>query len=266
MLQVVVRPIKLVLSHRTLIAHSVASELRYRTAGTILGKVWLILNPLLLLLVYSIVYLAVFKVKPPSLSETEYVVYIFCGLVPFLGMAEGVNAGVSSVSNHAALLSSTVFPVDVLPVRAVLASQSGFVAGIVVVLICATIWGKPSPWWILLPLLVGLQVAWLIGLAWILSVANLLVRDLQNLVAFMITVFMVLSPIAFTSEMLPPVLKPLIWINPFAYFVLAYQSILMLGEGPSVSHGIAILASSIALFAFGFVVFNRLRVVVSDHA
>lgn len=261
----IVKPLAFLLQHRFLIRQSVGADLRYRTAGTSFGLLWLAFGPVLMVTVYSIVYLVIFRVRPTGMTEYQYVLYIFCGLVPFLGMSEGIVSGLTSLSTNADLLRSTVFPAEVLPVRAVLASQSGFAVGLVLLAVAAVFVGQPSAWWLLLPLLVALQIAWLLGLAWILSVAHLVFRDLQSVVAYVMTMLMVLSPIAYTPEMLPSVLRPLLWLNPLAYFVLAYQKLLIAGAPPSWFHLSGILAVSLSTFGLGYIFFGRARAAVSDY-
>jgi lipopolysaccharide transport system permease protein len=265
MLQPLAKPFELLYQNRALVAHSVASELRYRTAGTSLGMLWLVLTPALLLAVYTVVYMFIFKVRPGTMSETQYVLYIFCGLVPFLGMSEGITAGIGSLTSHAALLSSTVFPVEILPVRAIFASQVGFAVGLAILVTAAVFLGQPSFWWVLIPVLVTLQLAWLLGIAWILSVVNLVFRDLQNIATFAITLLMVLSPIAYTLEMLPQQLRPIVWLNPLAYYVIAYQQVLVLGNAPSLPHFMTLAISSLLFFVVGFALFSRLRTVATDY-
>jgi lipopolysaccharide transport system permease protein len=258
-------PFRLLYLHRSLIAQAAAAELRYRTAGLSFGALWLVLAPLLLLVVYSVVYLAIFRVRAPDMTETQYVVYLFCGLVPFLAIAEAMMASLPALSGHAHLLASTVFPIEIIPVRAVLGSQSGFAAGMVIVLAAALWAGRPTlAWWLLVPL-VALQLLFAIGLAWVLSVASVLFRDLQHMVGLVITLLLVLSPIAYTPDMLPAQLRGLIWFNPLAYFVVAYQQILMFGVSPPLYLAGA-LALGLGAFVGGFAVLARLKRVVSDYA
>lgn len=256
----------LLFRYRSLIVHSVGSELRYRTAGTSLGMLWLMLTPLLLLAAYSLVYLVIFRVQPTGMTATQYVAYLFCGLVPFLALSEAMLGGLGALSTSRAVLTSTVFPAEILPLRAALASQSGFAAGILL-LLGAAIWvGRPSAVWLLLVPLVVLQLLFAVGLAWVLSITVLAFRDLQHVMSFVITLLMVLSPIAYTPDMLPSALRPLIWVNPFAHFVLAYQQILMQGTAPSAWRLAALCALGLGAYYLGYAYFVRIRRAVADYA
>ena len=260
------RAFDLIYRHRALITHSIGSELRYRTAGTSFGLLWLVLTPLLLLAVYSIVYLAIFRVRPTAMTEVQYVLYLFCGLVPFLAMAEAMLAGLGALATNQALLGSTMFPAEILPMRAVLASQSGFAVGLVLLVLAAWWVGQPSASWLLLVPLVILQLLFSIGLGWALAVSALVLRDLHHVMSFVIILLMVLSPIAYTPDMLPTALRAVIWLNPFAYFVLAYQQILMYGAIPSLWQATVLLLLGPLTFLAGFAFFNRVRIIVADYA
>ena len=84
---------------------------------------------------------------------------------------------------------------------------------------------------VLLPVIWALNVVWLIGINWVLSLLNVIFRDLQNLLTRVLMIMLVASPIAYTPDMVPSALRPLLALNPFAYFVVAYQQVIMLGIG-----------------------------------
>jgi len=259
-------PLALLFQHRGLIGRSVASELKYKTAGTSLGLMWLILTPVLLLTVYSVVYLFVFRVRPPNMTEVQYVMYIFCGLVPFLAISEGLMAGLTSLSAHTAMLGSTVFPVEILPVRAVLASQSGLAVGVGVLAICGLLLDTVSIWWLLVPVVVLLQLMFLIGLGWIFALIHLLIKDMQNVLGIVIMILLILSPVAYTPDMLPASLKVVIWANPAAYYVVLYQQILGSGIRPSIVVLAIAMTLSFTVFIVGYAMFRRLKAVLTDYA
>ena len=81
---------------------------------------WLFLQPALLLSVYLFVYLVVFKVRFPGFSRLDYVLYVFCGLVPFLGIIEAITLGAVSIKQNIHLVKNVMLPIELVPVRAVL--------------------------------------------------------------------------------------------------------------------------------------------------
>ncbi len=254
-----------ILSHWRLLIRVSVSELRTRYAGSIFGLGWAILSPLLIIAIYSVVYLVVFQVRIPSMSSVQYVLYIFSGLIPSLMASEALATGVGSVVTNRAVLSNTVFPMDLVPVKSVLLAQTSMVVGMVLIMVTSAIIG--SLYWtiLLMPLLWMLNILALIGVIWIIALVNLVFRDLQNLIGLIVMVLMVASPIAYTPDMVPSSMKVLIFLNPLAYFVIAYQHIVVMGQLPDWWDTLAVIILAFGLFAGGGFFFSRAKQVLIDY-
>lgn len=253
------------LTHRRLLKRVVMNDLRQRYAGSVLGIGWAFAAPLLVLAIYAAIYLEIFRIKVPNLSSLEYVIYVFCGLVPYLAAAEAIGFGTASVLTNKSVLNNTVFPIDLAPVKPVLGTQAIMVAGMTAVLIGAGATRDIHWTLVLLPVVWAANIAWLIGVNWVLSLLNVIFRDLQNLVSAFLMVMLVASPIAYTPDMVPPSLKTLLALNPFAYFVVAYQQIIMLGIWPSAAHLAVLFAMTVVTFVFGSWFFARAKRVIVDY-
>src|SRR6185312_13766147 len=140
--------------------------------------------------------------------------------------------GVTSVIVNRAVLNNTVFPIDLAPVKAVLSAQGSMIAGMIATSAGVIAVGRAHWTMLLIPVVWILQVAALIGISWVLSLVNVVLRDVQNLITLLLVMLMVASPIAYTPAMVPSSLHWVLWANPLAYFVLTYQKILVLGELP----------------------------------
>lgn len=252
-------------SHLGLLFRVTRSEIVSRYAGSLLGIGWAVLGPLLLLVIYAAVYLFILRVRAPNLSGSEYVILIFTGLVPFLMSSEALVNGVSSVVSNKAVLSNTVFPVDLVPIKAVLTSQVTMVTGMVIVLIAAIVLRKLSVSILLFPLVWTLHVLFLIGLLWILSLVNLVFRDLPNIIGVVIMYLMIASPIAYTPEMVPESMKMLLTLNPLAHFIVAYQDLIVFGRLPSLSTMLVVTSISILTFLVGGFFFARAKRTLIDY-
>jgi lipopolysaccharide transport system permease protein len=212
-----------------------------------------------------VVYLLIFRVHVAGLSSARYVLFIFSGLVPFLMTSEAISYGVVSVVASKAVLSNTVFPIDLAPPKAVLLSQVTMLVGVVVILV-ASVFTRALPWtFVLLPVLWGLQLLALTGLLWILSLINLVFRDLPNLTNLLLMMIMVLSPIAYTPDMVPASLKPILVLNPMAYFIVAYQDVMILGRLPGPGNMLFVVVFSVGLFVAGGYFFARSKPVFIDY-
>ncbi len=251
--------------YRNILYQTTINDIKTRHAGSVLGIFWLLVYPLLFLGTYAIVYLYIFKVRFQLLTSNEYVALIFCGLIPFLGFSEAVSLGVPSVASSANLIKNTLFPIELVPVKAVLIGQATQVVGTGMLLVVLLFLGKLSIWSPFFLLVWVCQLLFSVGLIWILSSLNVYIRDIQNIISIVILVLMMLSPIAYTEEMVPQGIRHLLALNPLYYMIMAYQSVLMLGHFPPLRIIIPFSIMSIFLFIFGYWFFDRMKQLLSDH-
>lgn len=257
---------KYLLTHYQLLARVARTDLEARYAGSLLGISWVIVSPIVLLSVYAIVYLFILQVRPLHMTPVEYILYMFSGLVPFLMAAESLSSGVASVVANKAVLNNTVFPIDLAPVKPVLLSQGVAIVGFTFIIVIAA-FNHVLNWTVLLlPILWFLQLLFLAGLNWVLSVINVVFRDLQYLVSLGLMVVLIASPIAYTPEMIPESLKIFMFVNPFAHFVTAFQQILVLGEPPLAWQWLLLTFLSFGSFAIGGWIFAGGKRTLLDYA
>ena len=253
-------------THRRLLYSVTKNELAARYAGSVLGIGWLILTPVLFLAIYAVVYLLIYRLRVPGLSTEQYVLYIIAGLVPFLVTAESLSTGVSSVVANKAVLSNVVFPIDLVPAKAVLGSQVTMAIGTVAILGASIVIGSISWTVLLVPIVWVLQVAMLIGVTWLLSLLNIVLRDLTHAVSIFLVIMLVASPIAYTPDMVPDNLRVLLAANPFAYFIVAYQQLIVLGSLPTATQCIGIVVIAAVSFGLGGLFFARAKRALLDYA
>lgn len=250
--------------HHRLILAAALVEIRKRYAGSLLGPVWLVLYPLLFLGVYLFVWLVVFQVRFPGYSEFDYVVFVFAGLVPFLLLAEAVNASVVVIRQNMHLVKSVIMPVEILPTRAVAVAVVGQLVALAVVLVLSALNGTLSWPALLLPLVIVMQVLFMLGLAWLLAPMGVMLPDSAQMVQLVITMLMFLSPIAFKADMVPATLKVVLVLNPVTYLVEAYRAVLIAGY-PFVGWQVAgFVVMSVATFVIGAAFCARFKDFVVD--
>ena len=257
--------IYLISRHWGMLVRATLGDLKTRYAGSILGIGWTILTPFVLLAIYAVIYLVIFQVKAPNLTPVKYVLLIFSGLVPFLMTSEALTFAVNSIVANRAILTNTVFPVDLFPVKSVFSSQVTMTVGMSCTLLALIFTGNISWAALLFPLIWICHILAIVGLAWMLSLANLALRDIGNIINLSMVVIMVLTPIAYTREMVPESLRVLLLVNPLAYFVLAYQDVLVMGRLPDVWTIGFILIFSAGLFLLGGALFYRMKQVMLEY-
>lgn len=257
--------IYLIPRHWGMLIRATLGDLKTRNAGSLLGIGWSILTPFVLLVIYAVVYLVIFRVRVPNLTPVKYVLMIFSGLVPFLMTNEAIISAINSIVANRAILANTVFPVDLLPVKSVFSSQVTMLVGMSATLIALILTGNISWVALCLPVIWLLHILAVIGFAWIFSLANLALRDISNIITLGMVAIMVLTPIAYTREMVPANLKMLLFINPLSYFVLAYQDVLVIGRMPELGTIVFIIVFSVGLFLLGGWLFHRMKPVMLEY-
>lgn len=265
MMSFMLAPFKIIRTHFALLQSTVRTEVIQKYAGSIMGLAWVILYPVILFFIYSILYLVIFRVKPSDMTTNMYVVYIMSGLLPFLGFSEGMSTGTTSLSSKKSLLLNTVYPSEFIPLQAVLSSHMTLFVGVFLLLIASFVLLHTINWTvIIIPYLVLLQLTFTAGIVWILSILNLLIKDIQQSLSFITMLLMIISPIAYTPSMVPSALKFLLYINPFSYYVWSYQDLFVRG----VISCSLLIATGISLLSFtiGYHFYNRSKKVFYEFA
>lgn len=254
-------------SYRHRVLEGVIHDVRQRYIGSVFGSLWAILFPLLQLSIYAGLYSFIFKVRPAGLTEMGYVVLVFSGLVPLMAFNEALTAATSSLSANKSLLLNTVFPAELIPLRAAVAAQATSLIGLIITLIVGFALGRTS--WhaiLLVPVFWILLLMFAMGLGWMFSLFSLVARDIQHGLGLIIMLLFVLSPFAYTPDMVPAAMKPLIYMNPLSYFVLTFQKLICYGTWPDgVAAGGAVILALVSFFG-GFSVFQRAKYVFFDYA
>jgi lipopolysaccharide transport system permease protein len=250
--------------HRKTLLATAWNDIRAKYRGTVLGMGWCVLYPIVFLCLYAIVYLLIFRIRITGYSPFEYVLMIFAGLIPFLGFSESLSTGVGSVMANRGLIRNTMFPIELIPVKSVLSSSATMIVGLVVLLL--TLWAKGSILMsqAMIPVIFLLQLLFTIGFIWLLAAINVFFQDLGQMVGVLVLFLMLVSPIAYTQDMIPPSIMPLMYINPIFYMIMLYRGAIVLGQVP-LDLFAAFLTISVVTFAVGYHVFSRLKPMFADY-
>lgn len=258
MIAPIIAPFKEIYLKFSLLQRTVKTEILQKHAGSVIGLSWVVLYPLLLFFIYSALYLVIFRVKPSDMSTNMYLVYIMSGLLPFLGFSEGLAAGTTSLSSKKSLLLNTVYPSEFIPLQAVLSSHVTLFVGVFLLIVASLLLLQDLFWTvILIPYAILLQLMFTTGVVWILSILNLVIKDIQQSLTFITMLIMIMSPIAYTPSMVPSSLKFIIYLNPFSYYVWSYQDLFLRGV---VTHNLLIATLiSVVSFTVGYRFYNKTK-------
>jgi lipopolysaccharide transport system permease protein len=261
------RSLRFLVGCRNKVLEGVKHDIRQRYMGSAFGSFWIFLFPFLQLAIYAGLYSVIFKIRVPGLSEMGYVLMIFSGLVPLMAFSEALTAATSSLSANKNLLLNTVFPAELIPLRAALSAHITSLIGLMMTLVLGFALGRTG--WqalFLVPVFWVLLLMFAIGIGWIFSLLSLVARDIQHGLGLLVMLLFVLSPFAYTPDMVPTALKPLIYLNPLSYFVMTFQQIICYGTWPDpIAAGGAFVLGVVGFFV-GFNVFQRAKYVFFDYA
>nr|VFK39497.1 MAG: lipopolysaccharide transport system permease protein [Candidatus Kentron sp. SD]VFK44523.1 MAG: lipopolysaccharide transport system permease protein [Candidatus Kentron sp. SD] len=250
--------------NRNLIKATVFQAMRTRMVGNTLGLAWLALYPLLFLGMYASVFVVLLGVRMPGVGTIDYVLAIFCGLVPFLAFAEAFGTGTVSIVANRGLLRNTLFPIELVVARDVIVGHVSMAIGFVIVWIFAIYQGHFYWTHLLVPIIFVFQIVMVLGIVWITSSLTVFFRDLQQATPILVLFLMLVSPIAYVDSMVPEQMKPILLFNPLAWLMGLYRACLLEGEFPPIDFLVFATFSLVALM-MGYRLVSRLKPLFSDY-
>ena len=243
----------------------IVDDLRRQYTHSLLGSFWLLVKPLLLLGLYGVLFGMVFQSRSgPGQTSWEYLLVLLTGLLPWLIFAEAISSATSAITANVGLVTKILFPIEILPVVKVLGTTAFGLVGLLLLSIILVSMQYVGWALVLLPFLLAAQLAFMIGLAWTLSAINVAVRDTNQILPLALMVWMFLSPVVYTKEMVPQALATVFSMNPMTYFLDGYRMILLSGQPPALSLWVIVLVVSAVTFLLGFGVFHRMRIIIAD--
>lgn len=220
--------------HRWLLWSFITREVHNRYAGSIAGYAWALVHPLVLLGIYSMLFMAVFKVKFPEMAEHPFVVFVALAMWPWLAFSEGLNRGTQAIVANAALIKKVSFPHELLVYAAVLSSTFIHWCGFALVVLVLAVSGVDLHWSMLpvvlmyLILLLGLTVA----LALMFASIQAFMRDFEQFLTQGLAVWFYLTPILYPMSIVPDGMSAWMAANPLMHIVEPLRQALLTGTAP----------------------------------
>lgn len=253
----------ILLRRRQLLQAMVRREIVDPYAGQMIGSVWAIAHPMILMLIYLLVFSFIFRMRLGGTAghPMNYPVYMLSGLIPWMTFQICLSKGVGVITANANLVKQVVFPIEILPVKTVLASAIPQVISLLLLTVYVLIVYAALPWtYALVPVLFACQLLAMAGAAYVLSALGVYLRDLKEFVQVFTAAGIYAMPIFYLPEMVPPFLKPVLYLNPFSHMVWCYQDLLYFGEFRHPVSWFVFLPLSVLAFYGGWRVFNKLKI------
>jgi ABC-type polysaccharide/polyol phosphate export permease len=235
-------------------------RIRYRNMS--LGILWSLINPLVMMTVLSLIFGRVLS----SGGERPYPVFILCGLVPFNFFVGALMTGATSIVDNAGLIKRVLVPREVVPIAAVLSNCVHLLIQIGLLLVLTLAFGlRPNRYWLWLPVIWALYVAFVCGLALGSSAINVYIRDTRYVLESFTTVLFWLVPIFYSFSIIPQQYRDIYRFNPVAALVMAMRNILMDGIAPPASLLVNLAIAAAFALSGGLLIFGRLKTRFYEH-
>jgi lipopolysaccharide transport system permease protein len=235
-------------------------RIRYRNMS--LGVFWSLLNPLVMMAVLTFIFTRVFS----SSGVPNFHVFVLCGIIPFNFFAVAWVSGTMSVYQNSGLVKKVILPREIVPISTVLANCIHFLIQIalLVAVVLSAGYGV-NGYWVLLPVVFGLEVVFVCGLSLISSALDVYFRDIRYVVESANTVLFWLVPIFYSFTAIPYRFHSLYQYNPIAAVVLACRNILLEGKAPPPTLLYKLFFVSTFFLVAGLLVFARLKRKFADY-
>lgn len=243
-------------NYREMIFSLIRRDLKGRYKGSIMGFLWTFLNPLLQLVVYTVVFSTVMR-----MGIENYEVFLFVTLIPWIFFSTSIIASSGSIIYNQNLITKIYFPREVLPLSVVCSNFINMLYCFVIVLSVVFYTNREINMYLLLVLLVVMSVEFCIclGMSYILSSLTVYFRDLEHILSVVVLAWQFMTPVMYPVSMIPCDLLPLFELNPMFHVITCYRDILYYNKMPNMDYLIYASLYGIFIVILGYVIFSKLK-------
>jgi len=261
---------------RDLVWNLVVRDLKVRYKNSVLGVLWSWLNPLFMMVVYTIVFTVMRQSSNGNVPNRQFPVFILCALLPWNFFSMAVTQSVSSIVENGNLVKKVYFPREILPLSVVLSNLVNFGISLMVLFPMLFLFRvRLTPWILLLPVIILIQLCFTTGVSLLLSTLNVFYRDTKVIIDVAMMAWFFMTPVFYPIDVLPrsrEILNLTIdihrWtriLNPMASLVAAYRDILYYGRLVGPDFLVRTAVTSFAILAAGYIVFYRFSRVFGEE-
>lgn len=250
--------------YRELVQNLVVRDLKARYKNSVLGFLWSLLNPLLTMAVFTVV----FTFMMPSNQIDKFPVFLLCALLPWNFFQAALMGCTNSIVDHAALIKKVYFPREVLPISAVLSNFVNFLLALVVLFAMLFVFRiRLTAWALWLPFIMAVQLIFTLGLGLILATTNVFYRDTGLIMGVVLQAWFFLTPIIYPIDILPTqryiaglnlnIHRLTYILNPMASIAASYRVVLYNGAPPALDFMLRTFLTAVAVLVLGYAIFAR---------
>lgn len=243
--------LKEIYKFKNLVYNLVSRDLKVKYKGSILGFFWSLLNPLIMLIVYTIAFKYIIRIRVEN-----FPIFFLCAFLPWTLLSLSLSMAVNSIKDNANLVKKVYFPREILPLSIVLSNLVQFLLTFIILipalLLLKIKLGLPL---LFLPLIIIFQLAFTSGLAFIFSSLNVFYSDVRHLLEIFLQIWFWLTPIIYPLSLVPERFKALYRLNPMVLFVESYRNALLYNKGLALTDLASLFAVGLVFLILGHLVF-----------
>ncbi len=227
-------------------------ELKIRYKSAWLGWLWSVLNPLLLMIIFSLVF---GRIIPVGIDN--FPAFLLAALLPWFFLNFSLAQSTSSLVENSGLIKKSFFPYEAIPLSIVAANLFNFVLSLVLLLLFLLFFKiRPEAALIGLPLVILIQILFVSGICLAAAALHTVFRDVRYAIELLLVVWFYVTPVFYSLEMVPLKMRALFYLNPMTILVGMYRDILLYGRFPGTGQLFICLAGGAGFFLLGYLVFN----------
>ncbi len=244
-----------ILKFKEMIKSWTRKELKTRYKGSFLGFLWTFVNPLLQLVVYSIIFPFVMR-----FNQENYAMFLFVALIPWNFFTSSMQSSCGLIVWNSNMVTKVYFPREVLPISFTLSGVFNMLFSYAIVFPMLALFRVPFTWNLLwLPVLIICQSILCLGLALLVSSVNVYFRDIEYIIGIAMMALYFLTPIMYDISNLPERLQRIMFINPMTGYIIMYRDVTFNGVGVNLGMLAFSLVYSVIIFIVGAITFEKLQ-------
>ncbi|MFA6358540.1 MAG: ABC transporter permease [Candidatus Omnitrophota bacterium] len=247
--------------YRGLIWNFIKRDISSKYVGSLLGLYWSVLNPIITLVVYIMVFGVFLKVRLPGSTDIwDFALYFAAGFLPWLTFQDSVMKASRSIIDNKNYIKKVPFPSEIFPIYTTLSEFVNLFIGLAIFFVLLLILkGLPTIFILLLPLAIILQLIFTLSLAFFLSSGAVYFRDIPQILTAIFMIWFWATPIAYTVNLIPEGFKWIVTLNPAYYMLEIYRDALFYGKIPDMNILIPFMVFSVLLFIASIWFFKKTK-------
>ncbi len=252
------------LANKELIWEMALRDLKGGSKGSILGILWVAINPLIQVTAYVIIVSLIFKAKLSSDSGPfEYVLYVLSGMIPWQIMTRSISEAPMIIRSNSELVKQVIYPIETLPLTNLLVGSFGGAVTFIVFLVLFAMAGKLEWTLVFLPLHLFFLLIFLLGVSWIFSIAGVIFKDLREIVSVMMMLLVYFSPVIISGSMVGGKMWSLILLNPLSHIIISFRDLLWGSFHPW--SWLIFLIMSMGIFILGHILITKAKRMINEY-